>query len=121
MPGKSYVQCETGAQTEQTIYGDRVPVEAGHAYFQSAWLRETGDGGFVRVGRRYLDAQGKVLGTGECVDGKRLNWRRPAQRLDPENAKAGSDHIPEGTAFIEPFVRFQGAVDWTGLFLGRAD
>ena len=121
VPGKPYVQCETGQRTEQTVYGDPVPVEMGHAYFQSGWLRETGEGSSVHVGRRYLNGQGKILGTTECPDGKRLNWRRPAQTLGTTHIGPGVDLIPAGTAFIEPFVRFEGAVDWTGLFLGRAD
>ncbi len=29
--------------------------------------------------------------------------------------------IPPQTAFIEPFVRVRGKVDWTGLFVGQMD
>ena len=122
LPGRAYVQCQVFSPSGQTINGERVPIEPGHAYYQSAWLRDTTpDGGNARFGRRYLDAQGKVLGTTEGPLEPTLVWRQLSQRLDPKGTEAGSDPIPPGTAFIEPFIEFSGGADWTGLFLGRMD
>ena len=121
LPGRGYVWCELSRENDRTLIGERVPVEVGHAYFQSAWLRDAGDGASVHVGRRYLDANGKVLKTSECPDFSTLLWRWHSQRILSTGNEKDADTIPAGTVFIEPFIRGQGSVGWTGLFVGRVD
>ena len=84
-------------------------------------MRDGGDNNSaVRIGRRYLDAEGNVLKTSECPEFSTLGWRWHSQRLAP-TAGRGDDGIPFKTAFIEPFLRVQGGNEWTGLFLGKMD
>ena len=120
-PGRPYVQCDLPMREDRTVFGARIPVEPGQAYFQSAWLRDAQDGSWVHVGRRYLDAAGNVLKTSECADFSTLIWRWHSQRLQAADTDKDSDTIPPRTAFIEPFIRWRGMVDWTGLFVGNTD
>ena len=120
-PGRPYVQCDLPRQQEHTLIGARIAVEPGHAFFQSAWLRDAGDGSSVQFGRRYLDADGNVLKSSECPEFTTLIWRWHSQRLQPAGGDKTIDAIPQKTAFIEPYIRFQGSAAWTGLFMGRAD
>ncbi len=120
-PGKPFVWSDSFEQQPHTITGAKIALEAGHAYFQSVWVRDGGDGSTVQIGRRYLDAGGNVLKTSECPGFSTLGWRWHSQRLLPRAAGGADDDIPPGTAFIEPFLRVQGHNEWTGLFLGKMD
>ena len=120
-PGRPYVQSHTFALQSHLITGTRIPVEAGHAYFQSGWVHDGGDNSTVRIGRRYLDADGNVLKTSECPEFSTLIWRWHSQRLLPKDSANADDAIPAKTAFIEPYLRVQGNNEWTGLYLGKMD
>ncbi len=121
LPGKPYVRSDTFSVESHEITGARVPVEPGHAYFQSGWIRGDGEGSKVQFGRRYLDAAGKVLKSGDCPASSTLAWHWQSQRLLPKPGDGDGGQIPPGTAFIEPFLRIQGSNEWTGLFLGKLD
>ena len=108
-PGKPYVQADVYPREQKTIYGAHIPVEAGHSYFQSAWVRDGGEGSSIRLGRRYLDADGNVIKTSDCPDFSTITWRWHTQRLLPGRANGkDSDAIPSRAAFIEPFIPLPG-------------
>ncbi len=117
-PGRPFVRSDTFNQQSYQIIGERIPVEAGKSYFQSGWVRDGGDNSAVRLGRRFLDADGSVIKTTECPGFSTLGWRWHSQRLSSTTGQ-GDDGIPPKAAFIEPFLRVQGSSEWTGLFLGR--
>ncbi len=119
LPGRAYVHGDTFLDESHLVTGTRIPLEAGQAYFQSGWVRQ--GIGTVRIGRRYLDADGKELKTSECPEIETLNWGWQSQRLQPSAGGLADDAIPPGTVFIEPFLRVEGGGDWTGLFLGKVN
>ncbi len=119
LPGVPSVRSDTFTSQPQEITGARIPLEAGHAYFQGGWSREDGQHSQLRLGRRYLDTAGRVLKSSECPASPALAWRWQSQRL--LSVQGDGDLIPPGTAFIEPFLRVQGSTEWTGLFLGKMD
>ncbi len=116
--GGTFVEVYPSDEKEHLLIGERVPIEPGCSYFQSAWLRAMDSWGHgVAFGRRFLDAEGKELETTYIPAYHSINWRRHSQTLAPD-AKAAHDRIPPNAAFMEPVVRLRRGADFTNLFLG---
>jgi hypothetical protein len=104
------------------IAARRVAIEPGHDYALAGWLRGIGEH-ILQLTWRYLDKDGRVLGSGKAHDFEmrsrywsyhwlRLSWVPDAERTH------GLAQIPEGTAFIEPSI-YGGAdgFDLAGFYL----
>lgn len=125
-PGRPFVQCEVDRERNGRGNNDwleaaaaPIPLEPGREYFQSAWVRDAGPNAHIVLARRYLDKDGRVLRTVEAPNYATLTWRRLSQRLTPGAGGDGAaDPIPPGAVSVVPFLKFQGAVEWTGMYLG---
>jgi hypothetical protein len=109
-------------RSDSFLVGDRIPVEKGKIYLQTAWVRPiVSPGAEIEVGRRYLTAEGKQLKATFFPTYTAQNWRWHGQRLVTTAGEEGADVMPPETAFIEPVIRVKGGAEWAGLFLGSAD
>jgi tetratricopeptide (TPR) repeat protein len=115
-PGSAAWAVETSGQS-MVLAGGSVDLQPGRTYAQAAWIYADSEGRNVSVGRRFLDAEGKVLNTSYASvntseTGRR--WQLHRQVLTWGNARNDEIRIPENAKKMEWLIRAYGPFRMAG-------
>lgn len=105
------------AGQSMVLAGASVELEPGRTYAQAAWIYADSEGRNISVGRRFLDAEGKVLNTSYASvntseTGRR--WQLHRQVLTWGNARNDEIRIPENAKKMEWLIRAYGPFRMAG-------